>query len=77
MAVLAYPLHWLEELILSCYLRRPLLSETGFFAVAIMRVFLIWIHQGTDEKRIVFVTSVVNWIPEGTRSQGIWGYLKP
>ena len=54
LAVLAYPLHWLEELILSCYLRRPLLSETGFFAVAIMRVFLIWIHQGTDEKWIVF-----------------------
>ena len=54
MAVLAYPLHWVEALILSCYLRRPLLSETRFFAVAIMRAFLIWIHQETDEKWIVF-----------------------
>ena len=54
LAVLAYPLYWLEVLILSCYLRRSSLSETGFFAVAIMRAFLIWIHQGTDEKWIVF-----------------------
>ena len=54
------------------------MSETGFFAVAIMRAFLIWIHQGADEKRIVFChQSVVNLIPEGTRPQGIWGYLKP
>ena len=67
MVVSAYPLLWLEALILSCYLRRPLLSETGFFAVAIMRAFLIWIHQGTDEKWIVFCHLVVNWIPEGTR----------